>query len=71
MSDPIVKPTVDLGAPDVVGATCEFCKLKYWILPSQGAVAHELPYCAEFQGLDALDYLRSNRKIKEGKVVQA
>jgi len=64
-------PTVDLEAPDVAESTCEFCKKKYWILPSQGAVAHELPYCLEFQTMEVLDYVRTNRETKEQRRAQA
>jgi hypothetical protein len=59
-------PEVDLTAKDAVTSTCEYCGLKYWILPSHedGAIAHETPGCPDFSTMDAIEFIRRNNKIK-------
>ena len=57
--------TVDTCAEDAVSSHCEYCGRRYWILPSQECVAHDVPYCPEFEAMDVLEFLRSNREIKQ------
>lgn len=60
----------DSKAPGVVECTCEFCGRKYWIDPNQFALAHEMPFCPEFQAMDILSFMIENRKIKEAKAAR-
>ena len=66
--DPKVVIPVDLQAPGAVECICEFCKLKFWILPSISSVAHDLPYCPEFELMDPIAFVKENNAIKLQRV---
>lgn len=70
MSDELPESPIDFDskAPGVVECRCEFCGRLYWIDPKQCALAHEMPFCAEFRAMDVLSFMVENRKIKETKL---
>lgn len=57
----------DTEAAHVVACKCEFCGRPYWIDTQQYALAHEMPYCAEFQAMDVITFMSENNKIKMRK----
>ena len=71
MSEPIDdgKLTVDLEAPGVISAPCEFCGQTYYIDPDpkDPKLMHALPMCPNFEVMDPIAYLVANRKIKEDR----
>lgn len=62
---------IDTGAPDAIHGTCECCGRQFWILPAQGVLVHEIPYCVDFQILDAVEFIRSNNEAKIKKMPRA
>lgn len=50
---------------------CAYCGRTYWLDGARMAVIHEIPYCAEFEAMDGLDYARACRVARQGKVAKA
>ena len=59
---------INLDAPGIVEANCEFCDRRYWVDSNKCTAMHELPGCAMFDALDALSFVVENNKAKTKKL---